>query len=228
MEISKRSWKIIQRIATFLFTLFVIVFVIRFAVYFMPFLVAGIIAILIEPIIKFFMNKLKMSRRVSSIIIVSITIILICFVTYYGGMIAIKEIIKLTKNITPAISSVVDTSEQLLDKFKNENSNISPEVLSTLDNSIRNFISNASSWIINWVTGLTKYIMSVPRAIVNIVITILALIFFTKDRIYVIDLAEHHLPKAWIKKIKQVSSEFFHTLGRIFKSVFKNNSNYFC
>lgn len=228
MDISKRTWKIIQRIATFLLTVFIIVFVIRFAVYFMPFLVAGIIAIMIEPIIKFFMNRLKMSRRASSIIIVSITVILICLATYYGGMIAIKEIIRLTKNITPAISSVVETSEQLLDKFKSENSNISPEVLSSIDDSVRNFISNASSWVIDWVTGLTKYILSAPRAIINVVITILALIFFTKDRIYVIDLAEHHLPKAWIKKIKQVSSEFFHTLGRVLKSIFKDNTYYFC
>ena len=59
MDISKRTWKIIQRIATFLLTLFVIVFIIKFAVYFMPFLVAGIIAIIIEPIIKFFMNKYR-------------------------------------------------------------------------------------------------------------------------------------------------------------------------
>ncbi|MBQ9313387.1 MAG: AI-2E family transporter [Clostridia bacterium] len=214
-NINKRTWKIIQRIATFLFTVFVIVFVIRFAVYFMPFLIAGIIAIIIEPIIKFCMNKLKMSRRVSSIIIVSITIILICLAAYYGGSIAIKETIKLTKNITPAISTVMDTTKQLINNFKQENSSISPEVISAMESSIMEFVGNVGSWVVNWVTGLTKYIFSIPYMIINIVITILALIFFTKDRIYVIDLAEHHLPKKWVKKISQVTSEFFHTLGRI-------------
>ena len=220
-NISKRTWKIIQRIATFLFTVFVIVFVIKFAVYFMPFLIAGIIAIMIEPLIKFCMNKLKMSRRTSSIIIVSLTIILICLAVYYGGAIAIKEIIKLTKNVPPAISAVMETTRKLITSFKTENTSISPEVLSAVENSVIEFISNVGSWIADWVTGLTKYILSVPYMIINVVITILALVFFTKDRIYVIDLAEHHLPKSWIKRISQVLREFFSTLGGYVKVYLK-------
>lgn len=212
-NISKRTWKIIQRIATFLFTVLLFFFIAKFAVYFMPFLIAGIIAIMIEPLIKFCMNKLKMSRRVSSIIIVSLTIILICLLTYYGGAIAIKEVLKLTKNITPAISNVMTTTKELISKYKEENSTISPEVLSTLENSLMEFVSNVGTWIIDWVSGLTKYILSLPYMIINIVITILALIFFTKDRIYIIDLAEHHMPKTWVKKISKVLTEFFKTLG---------------
>lgn len=220
-NISKRTWKIIQRIATFLFTVLILFFIIKFAVYFMPFLIAGIIAILIEPVIKFCMNKLKMSRRVSSIIIVSITIILICVATYYGGAIAIKEIMKLTKNITPAISTVMDTAKSLINNYKAENSSMSPEVLSTIENSVMEFISNVGTWIVDWVSGLTKYILSVPYMIINVVITILALIFFTKDRIYIIDLAEHHLPKKWINSISKVLKEFFHTLGGYLKVYLK-------
>lgn len=227
-NINKRTWKIIQRIATFLLTLFIIVFVIKFAVYFMPFLVAGIIAIIIEPIIKFCMNKLKMSRRVSSILIVTITIILICLCAYYGGVIAIKEILKLTKNITPAVSNIMEAAKTLINNYKEENSTISPEVLSAIENSIMEFIGNVGSWIVNWVSGFTKYILSVPYMIINIVITILALVFFTKDRIYIIDLAEHHLPREWIKKLSKILSEFFSSLGRIFKSIFKAYHYNFC
>lgn len=220
-NISKRTWKIIRRIATFLLTVFILFFLIKFAVYFMPFLIAGILAIIIEPVIKFCMNKLKMSRRVSSIIVVSITIILICFATYYGGSIAIKEILKLTKNITPAISTIMETAQSLITNYKAENSSMSPEVLATVENSVMEFIGKVGSWVINWVSGLTQYILSVPYMIIHIVITILALIFFTKDRIYIIDLAEHHLPKAWIKKISKVLTEFFNTLGGYLKVYLK-------
>lgn len=45
-------------------------------------------------------------------------------------------------------------------------------------------------------TKLVSLLLSVPTMIINTVITILALIFFTKDRIYVIDMMEHHMPKA--------------------------------
>lgn len=213
MEISKRTWKILQRILTFLLTVFVIVFVIKFAVYFMPFFIAGILAILVEPMIKFCMNKLKMSRRVSSIIIVILTVILLCVVIYYGGTIAIKEIIKLSKNIPPAITTVMETAKTYITTFQEENPNISPEVISSVENSVMEFIGNVGTWLANWVAGLTKYLLSIPYMIINVVITILALVFFTKDRIYVIDMMEHHFPQKWIVKMKQVTGEFFNTLG---------------
>ena len=79
------------------------------------------------------------------------------------------------------------------------------------------FIGNVGRWIIDWASGLLKYLLSLPNMVINIVITILALIFFTKDRIYMIDLMEHHFPKNWIKKITTVASEFFEALGGYIK-----------
>ena len=105
-KIDNRTWKIVKRVAIFLGTIIGLFLLVKFAVYFMPFFIAGILAIIIEPLIKFCMNKLKMSRRVSSIIIVSVTIILFCAAIFYGGAIAIREVLKLTSNIAPTISNV--------------------------------------------------------------------------------------------------------------------------
>lgn len=216
-NISKRTWKIIQRISVFLGTILVLFLLAKFAVFFMPFLIAGIIAVIIEPVIKFCMNKLKMSRRVSSIIIVTITIILFCLGVFYGGSAIVKEILKLSNNITPAISNLMETTKNLINDFEEQNSMISPEIITTVENSIMEFIGNVGRWLIDWATGLLKYLLSLPRVVINVVITILALIFFTKDRIFMIDLMEHHLPKAWIKKITVVTSEFFGTLSGYIK-----------
>ena len=216
-KINKRTWKIIQRVGVFLGTILVLLLLAKFAVYFMPFLIAGIIAVIIEPVIKFCMNKLKMSRRVSSIIIVSITIVLLCLALFYGGSAIIKEVLKLSSNITPAISSVMEKTKTLINTIKEQNEMISPEVITTIENSIIEFIGNVGRWVINWASGLLKYLLSLPRIVINVVITILALIFFTKDRIYVIDVLEHHLPKSWIKKITSVTSEFFGALAGYIK-----------
>lgn len=83
-RLTNRTWKIIQRVVVFLGTIFILFMGVKFAVYFMPFLIAGLIAIIIEPVIKFCMNKLRMSRRASSIIIVVITIILLCLGLFFG------------------------------------------------------------------------------------------------------------------------------------------------
>ncbi len=216
-KIDKKTWKIIQRVAIFIGTIIVLLLLAKFAVFFMPFLIAGILAIMIEPIIKFCMNKLKMSRRVSSIIIVTITVILFCLAIFYGGMAIVKEVLRLTSNITPTITNIIEEVKTFIGNLLENNEMVSDEVVTTIENSVTEFIGSVGRWIVNWATGLMKYILSIPTMLINVIITILALIFFTKDRIYVIDLMEYHLPKSWIKKIKTVSKEFFGTLGGYIK-----------
>lgn len=80
----KRFWIVTKRLGIFLGTLATLVLIFKFAFYFMPFLVAGVLALCIEPIIKFCMNKLKMSRRLSSVIIITLTIIAIISLVTWG------------------------------------------------------------------------------------------------------------------------------------------------
>lgn len=209
----KKKIRILERIGVFVGTLLLLYFLFKFATYFMPFLIAGVIAILIEPIIKFCMNKLKLSRRVSSIIIVILTIILIILAVIHGGSAIIKETLKLTENIQPAITMAT----QFIDNISQKAIEIFPEmpinILNGMESSIVDFIGKLGMFISEWATGAIKLLLSVPTMIINVVITILALIFFTKDRIYVIDMLEHHMPKSWIKKMIEVGSEVFSTIG---------------
>ena len=212
MERNKRI-RIIERVGIVIGTLLLLYFIFKFATYFMPFLIAGIIAVLIEPIIKFCMNKLKLSRRVSSIIIVTLTIVLIIMAIIHGGSAIIKEILKLSENIQPAIS----TATNFIDNISTEVTKAFPElpenIINAMETSIVEFIGKLGSFISEWATKAVKLLLSVPTMIINIVITILALIFFTKDRIYVIDMLEHHLPKNWLKKAIEVGTEVFSTIG---------------
>lgn len=93
----KKFWIVAKRLGIFLGTLLVLIFVFKFAVYFMPFLIAGMIALMIEPVIKFFMNRLKMSRRLSSIIIITLTIVLIIALVVWGRNICSRKINRIFK-----------------------------------------------------------------------------------------------------------------------------------
>lgn len=55
------------------------------AVFYMPFLIAFIISILMEPAIRFIMKKLKITRRLSAIIIFIITFGIIIGRSYMGN-----------------------------------------------------------------------------------------------------------------------------------------------
>ena len=78
-----RAWNIMKKVVGFFGTLLILFLIAKFAVYFMPFFIAGLIAMIIEPIIKFNMNKLKLSRRMSSFIVVIITIVLFHIISIF-------------------------------------------------------------------------------------------------------------------------------------------------
>ena len=123
MDKSKKI-RILERVGVFLGTILLLYLLVKFATYFMPFLIAGIIAVLIEPVIKFCMNKLKMSRRVSSIIIVALTIVLLILAIVYGSLGIIKEIGNLSSNIGPAIT----TTTRFIDSLSGKVSEIYPDI----------------------------------------------------------------------------------------------------
>ncbi len=210
----KRTIKIIERVGIFIGTLILLLLLYKSAIYFMPFLIAGVIAILIEPVIKFCMNKLKFSRRMSSVIVVLLTVILLGFVIIYGSISLIKEALSLSSNLGPAITELTMNVTKIVDDFTTQYANkIPPEIIQGIEASILGFVSDFGAIAKTWVTKILQMLFSIPTILINITITILALIFFTKDRIYVIDLMEHHLPKSWIKKIQEVVGETFSTIG---------------
>lgn len=213
----KRRNIVLGRLAVFFGTLIVLFLVCKFALFFMPFLIAGIIAILIEPVIKFGMNKLKMSRRMSSGIVVFLTVLLLIGLTAWGVGELVGELLKLTANVGPAFSQISATVVEWTSKLSTEYSEIPQQVISTIQNSLVDFVGKLGNYIGGLASKVFNMVLSVPSLMINLIITILALVFFTKDRIYVIDMLEHHLPKQWIKKTTTVAKDLGSTLGGYIK-----------
>lgn len=213
----KRRNIVLGRLAVFFGTLIVLFLICKFALFFMPFLVAGTIAILIEPLIKFGMNKLKMSRRMSSGIVVFLTVLLLIGVVSWGIGELVGELLKLTANVGPAFSQLSATIVEWTSKISTEYSEIPQQVISTVQNSLVDFVGKLGNYIASLASKAFNMVLSVPSLLINITITILALVFFTKDRIYVIDMLEHHLPKQWIKKTTTVTKDLGSTLGGYIK-----------
>lgn len=218
VENKKNPWKVFKRIGIFIGILLVLVFIFKFVVYFMPFFIAGIIALIIEPIIKFCMEKLKMTRRVSSIIIITLTIVLILALVIWGGIFAINEVAKFSKDIGPIITDIISTFENKLSDVSEKLKEYMPaEAIETIINSITGFVSNAGVYIQDLLGKILEFALSVPTILLNVIVTILALIFFAKDRIYILDMIEHHFPKKWIKNLSEILNEIFSTLGSYIK-----------
>ncbi len=218
IESSKKKRNIvIGRLAVFIGTLILLFLVCKFALFFMPFLISGIIAIMIEPLIKFCMNKLKLSRRVSSFIIVILTIVLLFSLVIWASGELVSELLKLTSNIAPAFANITSWLTELTTKISNEYTEIPDQVISTVQTSLIDFVGKLGQYIGALASKVLNMVLSVPTIFINVIITIMALVFFTKDRIYVIDMLEHHFPKSWITNTVKIGKEVFSSLGGYLK-----------
>ncbi len=217
-----RMWTIFKRAGGFLGTLILLIIFAKFATYFMPFFIAGILAFIIEPIIKFNMNKLRMSRRMSAFIVVIITVVLIIGGAIWGGTVLVSKLIDFSKNIPSLLSNFSTMLQKIVTDYATEYSeHVNDEMLNSMLSSISGFISNLGGYLQGAITTALQVLLSVPRIIVNVVITILALVCFTKDRVYMIDLLEYHVPEEWLVRVNRIKNEFFSTIGSYLKAYSK-------
>ncbi|CDA17074.1 sporulation integral membrane protein YtvI [Clostridium sp. CAG:571] len=63
----------------------------KLAIFYMPFLIAFILSLLIEPIIRFLMKKVKLKRRTSAIIVFVLVISIIVGLAFWGITTLIQE-----------------------------------------------------------------------------------------------------------------------------------------
>lgn len=218
-EDKRRLWIIAKKLGGFLGLILILFFIFKFAVYFMPFFIAGIIALIIEPIIKFLMNKFNITRRLSSIIIITLTILIIIGLVVWGGTFLVSELIKYSQNIGQVITNISESFENVVDKMTATFEQYIPRnTVDAIFESIREFVGNIGVYIQNLFQKIMQVVMSIPTMILNIIVTILALVFFTKDRIYILDMIEYHFPKKWIKNISEILKNIFETLGSYIKA----------
>ena len=90
--------KVAKRIFSLILTLLLLFIILKLSVFYLPFLIAFVLALFFEPIIKFFMKKCKWTRRASSIIVITISIIIIFSIIAWGTITLFNEASNLLSN----------------------------------------------------------------------------------------------------------------------------------
>lgn len=193
----------------------------KLVVFYLPFLIAFVISLVMEPWIRWIMKKLKLSRRVSAIIV---------FIITFGAIIALLSF---------GIGSLISESTNLLDKFNDYYELVSLKINSLINGidfskfkiptEISQIVQNTSSsalervsvWIQKFLSKFLNVITSIPTFGIYFGITILSLYFICTDKIYMLDELEHHLPEKWMKKISRHLREIIKTLGGYLKAQIK-------
>lgn len=209
--------KVVKRIFILALTIGLILICFKLSVFYMPFLVSFVLALLLEPIIRFFMKKFKWTRRFSAIFVMVIAILIIVGILVWGVVTLFSE-----------ANNLLDSSEMYYNKAKefinNATQNINimdriPEELRTsIQNVENNVVTSITDWITGVLTGITNWIMEVPNIILAVFFSIMSLYFLCTDKIYMIDQLEHHLPETWMKKLTKHLKGIIKALGEYLRA----------
>lgn len=210
--------RVTKRITYLLLSAVGIYLAFKLACFYMPFLIAFIISLIIEPAIKFLMKKVGLTRRVSAIIIFVIVFGLIAGAMVWGIVTLFSEATNLLETLNTYIDKAYVQVQNLISRFNFDKINFPDGLKAVIETSTGDVLITISNWLKNSLTGLVNMITSIPTIAIYFVITILSLYFICTDKIYIVDQAEHHLPRKWAKKIMIHLTEIIHTLGAYLKA----------
>ena len=211
-------FKVIRRILNIFIIIALIYIGTKLAIFYMPFLIAFVISLIIEPAIKYLMKTTKLNRKLSSIIIFVVVFSIIIGATIWGITALISESTNLLQTLNLYIDKAYTQIQDMIGKLEITKVSISNNVLNIAENSSREILLKVSTWLTEFLTKLMDVITSIPVITIYVVITILSLYFICTDKIYMLDVMEHHMPSKWIQKISMNIKQISKSLGGYLKA----------
>lgn len=190
----------------------------KLSIFYMPFLVAFIISLMIEPAIKFIMKKTNLTRRTSSIIIFIIVSVIILGSLTWLIITLFSESSRLLQGLNNYFDKAYIQFQNIISSFNFDKIHLSNELLSVIENSTSDILQTASNWLRNALTSLINLATRLPSIAICIGISVVALYFICADKIYILDQIEYHLPKVWVKKLKNHLKDLIESLGGYLKA----------
>ena len=217
MIIDMSYWtRVLRKILYVIFILIGLYLAFRLSIFYMPFLIAFIISLIIEPAIKLLMKKMKLTRRISSIIIFIIASVLIVGGLIWGLISLFSETSNLLKELNEYVEKIYIIFHNITNQFNKIH--LPDEIINIVQNSTGGVINTISNWIRNSLIGLINIVTSIPTIAIYFAITIMALYLICVDKVYILDQIEHHLPKKWVFKLSTHIRELIKTLGEYLKA----------
>lgn len=95
---------------------------------------------------------------------------------------------------------------------------LSNEFLLLIQNSSQDILNDVYTWGTKALSNTVNVLTQIPTIAIYVVITILSLYFICTDKIYILDFAEHHMPRSWVKKMGNHVREITQSLGAYLKA----------
>ena len=197
----------------------------RVIVFFMPFVIGWIIALIANPLVHFFENKLKVRRKAGTAFVIIAVIALVVLAGYLIGARIVEETIGLVNEL-PEIWDALEEDFRAIGKNLDILYSRFPEnVRSTiagigeeLEVFVGNMVGRVGTPTIEAVGNFAK---NLPTILIGIIMCLLSAYFFVAEREYLSVHVKGHMPEAIIYRWNMMARSFKRAVGGYFKAQFR-------
>lgn len=219
MIIDMNYWsKVCKKLIILIVTIIFVYLGFKLAIFYIPFLIAFVLSLLLEPLIRFFMRRCKLKRKVSAIIVFIITLSIIIGIIAWGIVTLISESSNFLSSLNEYINKIGDLLQRFFSSSNLESLKLPDNVIKTIESSTDKFLDTIGDFAKNLLTNILNWITSIPTMAIYTVITFLALYFICTDKIYMLDQLDHHFPELWVKKLARHIKQITKSLGCYLKA----------
>ncbi len=180
-----------------------------------PFLLAFLLALLIDPLIRFSTEKLKLNRRLASGVIVLLSLTLLSFLLYLAGSRLFTELTSFTENFPQLLESLknsFNSLEQSLTHFKIEAPPEFTGFLDTIGESLLEILGKIPAALSSQaITVAGPFVTAIPSVIISVVVSIVATFLISAELPSVKAFLMRQLPQS-------IKGKFYETKAHLIKS----------
>jgi len=208
----KRTLLTILKIVLIILAIFIFTRLWKFIV---PFIIAYFFASIIEPIVKFIENKLRIPRKIGTVF--SILLVLGVIGSIIGFLISrfIKEIKAVYMNLEINMDTITEFFNRIIDKVNDIFIQLPDQITDLISQGLQDIAKNLQSVLgqfVNWVQASIQAAMYLPQILIFIIVTLLATYFMSSDKNTIIKFLDVHIPTDWLDKTKSITKNVFTAL----------------
>ncbi len=197
----------------------------RLLSFFMPFVICWIIAMIANPLVHFFEQKIRIRRKAGSAIVIIAVLAGVILIGYFviarlvteaAGFVA--SLPSIWQDIEKELNEVMGSLEALYDRFPSALKENLTQIGDNLGSYISSAINGLSEPTVNAVGNIAR---NIPSVIVSTIMCLLSSYFFVAERENVYAFFRRHVPESIRKKFRIMSSGLTGAVGGYFVAQFR-------
>ena len=195
---------ILRKVLSLLLIIVLIFCVFKLFIFYIPFVISYIISSLLSPIIDKLTSRTKMTRKISSIFVLTAFFLITILIISLGITKIVEEASSFSGTLSTYIENISDFFNSLdNNKFLKEYVFINESTKNVIMRNINDIFIDFENIVKDKITNFVSSLKILPIFFINLIITILSLYFLLTDKFSILDKLEFQFSKKIVYKVKE-------------------------